>query len=295
MDIRTRLNNMSVGWAIAVIVVSGLGILTMLINQVFTFTFGFDVVGGFLLGGLLSPEVSAIASGIIALVLFDWAYIGGLLGFIWLSDSIWQRAVLGLQIFFTFCCSVGGSVVSIALLSGLREFIPETLSLLFQYTGGGLLVSAFIVNALGLLGLIVFHPGIRARLQESSAIAKQRETDFALTDRVNDETNAQVFHTVMGTSPRLAFLEARGRVGQVLTSRGLDAGRWLPFLMPQTEDDLLQPYDISNNPDSEQSNVVTLPDGFADSLASAVVSALQKQASTSATRPVVTENGNGPN
>lgn len=216
------LENLSIGKIIGLL----LGVVVMatvlMLNAVFTFSYGYDVIGPFLLLNQVGLESSAILSGLVAVLFYDVAYVAGFVALLLASDSIWQYAVLIVQFIICLTLSILASVTSIIILSPLGEYVPETLLLIVRYVGYGGLVIGFIINALASIGYITGHPRVAEMIRQSVRVANDLSTQLSMIKRLDSESRRLAKDSINEEIPRLAQMHAEKARQQYLISIGQD-------------------------------------------------------------------------
>jgi len=169
---------------VALLLVGILVAAAWLTNSLFTFTFGYDIIGEFMFVDLIGPGMSKFISGLICWLFFDVAYTGGIIAFVWVADTFIQRAVLIIQVACTFLFSMVASVISFLLLSQtIREIVPEMLMGALQVAAILTVVVAIVVSALSTVGVFLSGLSIIERIVENGLMA--REAMFKLQQLKN--------------------------------------------------------------------------------------------------------------
>lgn len=212
-------------------------VLIGLLNAVFTYTYGTEVVGAFLLSGLVSDTASAQLSGLVSVLFFDVAYFVSFAVLIFGCKSVWQYGIVGLQFFVTFSLSVAASVVSILLLSPLSEEIPEVISALAQYAGYGALVVGFVVNAAATIGYLLGNPTIAAQVRDSVRSAQELADENNLDDHLYREVDRRKQQNINQIIPTLADMETNAAVVNWLASRGFNPNHAPALPSPSSSSD----------------------------------------------------------
>lgn len=194
--------------AVAVISAAIVMIVVWLLNAAFTFTYGADVIGPFLLETQLGADGSALLSGVVALIFYDLSYTVGFLVMLSACRSVWQYAVTGLQFVACFTLSVLASVTSILLLSPLGNDIPEVALLAARYLGYAGLIFGFVVNAVATIGYVVAAPEMAARIAESVHNASQTADTEKFNKHLRKQARTLAHDLVRDDLPDLAAQEA---------------------------------------------------------------------------------------
>jgi len=195
-----------------------------IINIVFTFSFGYDVIGGFLLGSVFGEDAAAAMSGIAAVVLLDGGFIVGIMSLIWIAETVPQRVTIVLQTAFCFFGSIGASVVGIILLSSLRDIMPEVVISGTQLLGSGLIIMAFVVSSLATVATILLNPSIQdiiANGQHEADINRLQRDFHMITGKQSlEEAYTKLLADVAATSTNKAQ-----RVHTQITGQSSQEGR----------------------------------------------------------------------
>jgi hypothetical protein len=196
-------------------------LLVWLLNAAFTFTYGADVIGPFLLANQLGSDGSALLSGFVSLLFYDISYTVGFLVLLYACHSVAQYAITGIQFAVCFILSVLASVTSILLLSPLGNDVPETLLLVARYLGYGGLIVGFVVNALATIFYISFNPAMSQKIRESVSAAGLQADQDRFNDQLLKQTRELAYSKVLERIPELAKTQADGITANYLAGLGI--------------------------------------------------------------------------
>lgn len=196
--------------------------LILLLNAVFTFSYGYDIIGPFLLVSQLGAESSAILSGVVSVLFYDIAYIVGFATLLFACQSVWQYGIVGIQFLTTLALSILASVTSILLLSPLGEYVPESMLLIARYAGYGGLVVGFVVNALAGLGYVATNPDMAKIIRQSVRQAGDIATQATMVKEMDTESRKLAKAQIKEEIPFLAEIHAGTARSDYLLSLGLD-------------------------------------------------------------------------
>jgi len=194
----------SPGRVIAAVLAFGVFVFITGLNAVFTFTYGMDVVGAFLLTSALSESASMIVSGVVSLFFFDVAYLVGFIVILMACDSVWQYGIVMLQVTNCLILSIVASVVSIIILSPLGDVLPSLAIEVARYLGYAGLIWGFIVNVFSGMGYIATSPKVFAAIRKSMFEATRAANEIALDWKIEYETNRLTFQQVSLETPTMA-------------------------------------------------------------------------------------------
>lgn len=218
--------------AVALFLGAAAMLLVWLLNAAFTFTYGADVIGPFLLVNQLGSDGSALLSGFVALLFYDISYTVGFLVLLYACHSVAQYAITGIQFAVCFILSVLASITSIMLLSPLGEDIPETALLAARYLGYGGLILGFVINALATIFYISFNPAMAQKIRESVSAAGMQSDQDRFNDQLLKQTRALAYDKVLARIPELAQSQADGITANYLASLGIGEEVARPVAQP---------------------------------------------------------------
>lgn len=221
------LNNTTPGKAIVIMLGAAVMLVIWLLNNVFTFSYGYDVIGPFLMVSQLGQEGSRLLSGLTTVLFFDAAYTVAFLTLLFACTSVWQYGVIGLQFIICLILSIGASVIAVILLSPLGQIMPEELLTVARYAGYAGLVAGFVVNCLSAIGYIMTSPHMAQALRKSMRQAKEMATTNAADDKLDDESQRLAVSRIEQEIPALAEQRALALYLSYLASIGgqYDIGR----------------------------------------------------------------------
>lgn len=217
---RALLSNLTPMKAIAMLAGAFIMLTIWILNSVFTFTYGYEVVGPFLLVAQLGDEGSRLLSGLTAFLFYDAAYTVAFLTLLFACSSIWQYAVTAVQFSICFLLSIGASVISILLLSPLATTVSPDMLTIAAYGGYAGLVIGFIVNSLATIGYIAASPHMAQAINISVRRAKELATTNAANDKLDDESQKLAVASIEQQIPTLAAQRAAGMYLSYLASIG---------------------------------------------------------------------------
>lgn len=196
------------------------GVLVLVFNAVTTFTYGSEVIGAFVLPGMLGTESSALLSGALAVLLFDAGYLSGLFVFIYAADSLTQRATAALQFGVNFLFSVTASIVSVLLLSPIAEYLtPGTLTAA-RYLGVGALLVALTLNAAAWAVQILTSPAVAEAIRTATRQAQELAFNVSMVDTLDRQTFDKARAQIEAQIPALSELRAGGLLEAYVTNMG---------------------------------------------------------------------------
>ncbi len=208
----------------AVVAISGVLVMGIiwLLNIVFTFSYGYDVVGPFLLLDQLGDNGSAILSGIVAVLFFDISYTVGFATLLFGCSSNWQYAVTSLQFATTFILSILASTVSIVMLSPLGDYVPPLLVEAIRYLGYGALIVGFVVNAVATIGYIVTMPQMAEQIRQTVKAAAELQTTIRRQTKLERQSRKMADEQISAYIPFVAEIKADEGLLNYLKAQGYD-------------------------------------------------------------------------
>lgn len=207
-----------------IVLIAGVAVMAAIIalNAIFTFSYGNDVIGPFLLLKQTGPETSALLSGVVSVLFYDVAYLVGFATLLTACQSVWQYGIMGIQFAVCLFLSILASVTSILLISPLGEYVPESMLLIARYAGYGGLIIGFIVNALAGLGYIATNPEMAKLIRQSIRQAGDIATQSRMVNEMDRESRKLAKERIAQEIPFLAEIHAGEAREQYLLSLGLE-------------------------------------------------------------------------
>lgn len=219
-NVNSFLDDLTISKAV-VFVLGGLVMgLVWLLNVVFTFSYGYDVVGPFLLLDQLGANGSAMLSGTVAVLFFDISYTVGFVTFLFGCHSTWQYAVTVLQGVTTFILSIGASVVAIVLLSPLGDYVPLVAIEAIRYLGYGALIIGFVVNAVATIGYIVASPAMAEQIRQTVKAVSELQATIRRQNKLDKHSRSQADEKIDAFIPFMAQIKAEQAMIAYLKSQG---------------------------------------------------------------------------
>lgn len=219
-SVNNFLEDLTIGKAV-VFVLGGMVMgLVWLLNVVFTFSYGYDVVGPFLLLDQLGANGSAMLSGTVAVLFFDISYTVGFVTFLFGCHSTWQYAVTVLQGVTTFILSIGASVVAIVLLSPLGDYVPPVAIEATRYLGYAALIIGFVVNAVATIGYIVASPAMAEQIRQTVKAVSELQSAIRRQNKLDRQSRTQADEKIDAFIPFMAQIKAEQSMIAYLKSQG---------------------------------------------------------------------------
>lgn len=208
----------------AIVAISGILVMGVIwfLNIVFTFSYGYDVVGPFLLLDQLGGNGSAILSGIVAVLFFDISYTVGFATLLFGCASNLQYAVTSLQFATTFILSILASTVSIVMLSPLGGYVPPLLVEAIRYLGYGALIIGFVVNAVATIGYIVTMPQMAAQIRQTVKAAAELQTTIRRQTHLERKSRKMADDQISAYIPFVAEIKADEGLLNYLKAQGYE-------------------------------------------------------------------------
>ncbi|MCI0575717.1 MAG: hypothetical protein L0331_05855 [Chloroflexi bacterium] len=217
----TLFDNMTPGKA-ATLILSGLVMATIwLLNSVFTFTYGYSVIGPFLLVDQLGLDGSALLSGLVSFLFYDAAYTVAFLTLLFACRSVWQYGIVGIQFVVCLVLSILASVTSILLLSPLGQHVPELALEVARYLGYTGLVAGFVVNAVATIGYIATSPHMAASIKTSVRSANETAATDNINAMLDRQSHELARQALLKRVPELAAARAREMEQSYLAALGV--------------------------------------------------------------------------
>lgn len=200
----TNENQSSIGrWAVAIVagLVAGLVIIFMALT---TFTFGYSVISEFILADVIGADASRLISGILCILLFDAGWVVSLLTFIFMADSLIQRAVAGLNFLACFGFSFLASAFSVILLSPFSETVDPTVLEVAKYGGVAVVLIAFAMNAMSFAVQVLTAPNVAESIRVATRNAKAISFNARMANKLDTETFDKAKTLIEAEIPNIA-------------------------------------------------------------------------------------------
>ena len=201
--------------------------LVVLIGAVTTFTYGYEVIGAFIMPSLIGESLSRIVSGILTTLLFDVSYITALFVFIYVAESTMQRAVTLIQLVTCALFSVLASIVSMSLLGNAADVLTADTLHGMQITGMVVLIVAFVLGVVSLIINTLSAPNVQTLIDGATREAERIEFERDMVLQLDNQTFDQARTLIEAEIPRLAQL----RAANLLTSYVASIGQ-MPVSLP---------------------------------------------------------------
>lgn len=194
-------------------------IVVLAVNSVFTFTYGWAVIGPFLLVDQVGEFTSRAISGVTCVLFYDVAYTTAFILFVSnFRKTIAQYATILISFVVSFLLSITASAVAITLVSPLGAYVPETALLIMRYVGYIALIVGFVVNACSGFAFIAFSPAmmdrLRANLQQAHELAGKIRFEDQLDEKVEQLVEQYQLQNVDAIAKAEADRRTRVRLGR---------------------------------------------------------------------------------
>lgn len=197
-------NQDGIGRWVVLIIAGVISALVLAFMAMTTFTFGYSVIDAFILADVIGNDASRLISGILCILLFDAGWLVALLSFIFIADSLIQRAMAVLNFIACFGFSFLASAFSVILLSPFSETVDPMVLEIAKYGGVVTVLIAFAINAGSGAVQVLTAPNIAESIRVATRNAKAISFNSRMAKKLDTETFTEAQTLIEAEIPIIA-------------------------------------------------------------------------------------------